>query len=1030
MADAPLKYWAFISYSHADRRWADWLHRSLERYPIPVTMAGRENPRGERIPTRFKPVFRDREELAAADDLGREINAALAASRYLIVICSRRAAASPWVEKEIVQFKRHGREDRVRCLIVDGEPWASRGGSSECSVEDECFPSAVRHRLGDDSELSDATLEPIAADARPQSDGRENAFLKLLAGLLGVEFDALKRRDEEFRRRQMRKTRLLATLFAFLAIAATAAGIYASRQRTAALTALSRADFEYGSEQIESGATAQGAAYLARALRNDPRNRAVAARLWSLLAQRTHLLPMAPAIHLASDLFHLEYSPDGQRLLIRTVAEGARFLDPISGLYDGPPFQPDGWSFRETHFRPGSAELITFGDFSTVTSEPELIRHDAALQRWDFATRTPIGAPTPTGLDLRFPRVAFDPAGRWIAIWDYDGAEVSVWDIDAGKRIGPPIKVNGRISRVVIFPGGKAIAVIADRTSLHVFNPETGEAAGPPASAGKDGTYEDLRIIDGKALVLLTGLNDRQQRIWQVVDGATQKPLGFFPDADYALRGGELDPTGFRMLAAGMDGRAHFVAMRGSGQRLAEPVPHRGSQPPLFAPNGRQIATQFDSRTIVLRHSAPSLPGGRTLLSTRGAQAAVLSPDGSRLLVRREKDELALFDATNGQPVGAAMKHDDLINSFGFSGNGQQIASTSLDGTARIWSAADGAPLTEPLQQGPYVNSAQFSGDGRHLLVVNALNRVSLWRCDGGIPLAKCEGLGMVRDVAFSADGGEFHFARGRSVEFWGVDPAVRLREIKIDGLGNIDAAATSPDGKTIATCIGLSTRLWNAKTGKALSTWITLLEPAKALRFDPSGKFLLTMTPNELRIWRVSDGIEAAPPLRRRGLKRADFSPDGALLLTTYGIKARLWDWRSGRAVTDEFPSVFEATFSTDGRHILRGNNYIAEIAATPPAEEAPPWLAPVAESVFHERLRSDGVIETVPAEAWISLRDALSRLSGADFWSRFGRWFAADPWSRSVSLDSSDLTEDFLKAQLPEIQAILHDEEPASAR
>ena len=28
----PFKYWAFISYSHHDRKWGDWLHKALETY--------------------------------------------------------------------------------------------------------------------------------------------------------------------------------------------------------------------------------------------------------------------------------------------------------------------------------------------------------------------------------------------------------------------------------------------------------------------------------------------------------------------------------------------------------------------------------------------------------------------------------------------------------------------------------------------------------------------------------------------------------------------------------------------------------------------------------------------------------------------------------------------------------------------------------------------------------------------------------------------------------------------------------------
>ena len=70
------KYKAFISYSHKDDRWGRWLHRRLENYPLPRNIVGNITKTGE-IPKRLKPIFRDREELAAADNLGDKIEQAL-----------------------------------------------------------------------------------------------------------------------------------------------------------------------------------------------------------------------------------------------------------------------------------------------------------------------------------------------------------------------------------------------------------------------------------------------------------------------------------------------------------------------------------------------------------------------------------------------------------------------------------------------------------------------------------------------------------------------------------------------------------------------------------------------------------------------------------------------------------------------------------------------------------------------------------------------------------------------------------------
>ena len=192
------RYWAFISYSHADARWADWLHRSLERYRIPQRLVGRQTPTGT-IPKKLFPVFRDRDELAGSSELGRSLQEALRQSRFQIVIASPNAARSRWVNEEIKYFKSLGRSSRVLALIVDGEPNASDKGQPEL----ECFPEALRFQLGADGALTTLPAEQVAADARPHADGRGNALLKLLAGIFGVGFDELRQRELQARNRRL-----------------------------------------------------------------------------------------------------------------------------------------------------------------------------------------------------------------------------------------------------------------------------------------------------------------------------------------------------------------------------------------------------------------------------------------------------------------------------------------------------------------------------------------------------------------------------------------------------------------------------------------------------------------------------------------------------------------------------------------------------------------------------------------------------------------------------------------------------------
>jgi len=232
-----MKYWAFISYSHLDAKWADWLHKSVESYRPPKKLVGTTTSRGM-VPKRVSPVFRDRDELASAVDLGHVINEALAKSACQIIICSPQSAKSRWVNEEILAFKRLGREDRIFCLIVGGEPNASDIPGRE---HEECFPPALRFRIKPDGNLSDIRTEPIAADARPGKDGKQNAKLKLIAGVLGLDFDALRRREQQRRNRRLFVV-ACGAMGGMLLTSALAA--YALIQRSAAQKQTARAESE------------------------------------------------------------------------------------------------------------------------------------------------------------------------------------------------------------------------------------------------------------------------------------------------------------------------------------------------------------------------------------------------------------------------------------------------------------------------------------------------------------------------------------------------------------------------------------------------------------------------------------------------------------------------------------------------------------------------------------------------------------------------------------------------------------------
>ena len=216
----PFKYRAFLSYSHGDKTWGKWLHHALENTRIDKDLVGRETAAGP-VPKTLRPIFRDREDFSAGHSLTAQTLTALGASQFLIVICSPNAAQSKYVNEEVRRFKILGRADRVIPVIVDGES----GDPTR-----ECFPPALRCKLGADGQITDEHEEPIAADAREQGDGKEIAKQKVVAGLLGLGLDEIVRRAERARKRRNRFWAALAGVFLLLAVGASGSAVYAWQQ--------------------------------------------------------------------------------------------------------------------------------------------------------------------------------------------------------------------------------------------------------------------------------------------------------------------------------------------------------------------------------------------------------------------------------------------------------------------------------------------------------------------------------------------------------------------------------------------------------------------------------------------------------------------------------------------------------------------------------------------------------------------------------------------------------------------------------
>ncbi len=188
-----MKYNAFISYRHTERdsAVAHEIQKRLERFRIPSAI--RKQTGIERIDR----LFLDQAELDIGSDLSEKIDEALAASEYLIVICSPAYNESKWCLHEIEEFLKTHDRSHILTVLSEGEPPAVFP-ERLCSYEE-----TITAEDGSVTVVS-RPCEPLACDYRqPFKEADKIELPRLAAALIGCSYDELIMRRAQYNRQRM-----------------------------------------------------------------------------------------------------------------------------------------------------------------------------------------------------------------------------------------------------------------------------------------------------------------------------------------------------------------------------------------------------------------------------------------------------------------------------------------------------------------------------------------------------------------------------------------------------------------------------------------------------------------------------------------------------------------------------------------------------------------------------------------------------------------------------------------------------------
>ena len=205
---------------------------------------------------------------------------------------------------------------------------------------------------------------------------------------------------------------------------------------------------------------------------------------------------------------------------------------------------------------------------------------------------------------------------------------------------------------------------------------------------------------------------------------------------------------------------------------------------------------------------------------------------------------------------------------------------------------------------------------------------------------------------------------------------------VHADPLHYRDSITFSPDGSRLATAAGSSAQVWNAATGRAVTTPLRHGGLVRAVQFSPDGRKLLSASEDGIaRLWDPETGHPVSEPMRHGArVTNAEFSPDGSQVVTFSSDKAvRIW-----------------------------------EITQAP--LPVPDWLPALAEAVASQHINDQDVSEVLPVEVLYRLRQTLSANTTSDYYGRWARWFFADSATRTISPSSNVTVPEYVNRRIEE--------------
>ena len=495
------------------------------------------------------------------------------------------------------------------------------------------------------------------------------------------------------------------------------------------------------------------------------------------------------------------------------------------------------------------------------------------------------------------------------------------------------------ISKIAYSPDGTRLAV-GSSIGVWIYDIETGKALDLFPMYG----VSCLAFSpDGKTLV--SGSRRHNLVLWDMTTG---KPLRtFINEYQVVVFSVAFSPDGKTIVSGHAGGYLrswetatgkHIRLLSGMGGEEGGRLPfeHTGTVHNIaFSPDGKTLASAgyYGRGTEVRLWETATGKHIRLLDSVDGEEnsydSVAFSPDGKTLAIGLGAGGIDLRDMTTGEGAqylrGPEGRYIRKVLDLAFSPDGKLLASCGEDKIVDLWDMKTNKHIHTFTGHKDDVFSVAFSPDGKKV-ASSSKESVRLWRTQGEEHLRSVITHTAILDVAFSPD--------GKTLASGNEDNTVRLWDAKtgksittlIGHKGKVIDVAYSSDGKTLASSGDDGVRLWDARTSEHLR----ILSESKHLHvaYSPDGETLFTKSWGAYHLWdtRTNERLRTFTKLKH-WVGPIVFSQDGQLLalLRDEDKNYSVWDIKANElicslTVPTTIRNQWGAAFSPDGNMLATG--------------------------------------------------------------------------------------------------------------